>query len=166
MTYCVRQLWVITNAPFGLIIFYHHFQSSSQTLHNTQSRKLTALPHRRHYTLYLVRMPACSLLIMSGRIAADGNHSGSFNTVFLYVLALNTRTRALSVESQHSAFGPHQWITTNAARDRLYATTWSWPPALYSWKIDSNTNRTPTLSFLNQALISKFTPPLFTPVAD
>ena len=46
-------------------------------------------------------------------------------SLFLHVLAFNTRTCVLSVESQHPAFGPHQWVTTKAAGDRLPATTWA-----------------------------------------
>lgn len=57
------------------------------------------------------------------------------------------------------AYGPHQYLATNAARDRLYATTWASPPILSSWAVDldrspsssdpANVKGTPQLRHLN-----------------
>ncbi|KAF8329152.1 Lactonase, 7-bladed beta-propeller-domain-containing protein [Cantharellus anzutake] len=79
--------------------------------------------------------------------------SGSFNVIFLYILAFNTQTRQLNVIGRTDAFGPHQYLTRNTAIDRLYTTTWAWPPTLSSWLINWNEwdayERYPTLEHLN-----------------
>ncbi|KAF8323312.1 3-carboxy-cis,cis-mucoante lactonizing enzyme [Clavulina sp. PMI_390] len=80
--------------------------------------------------------------------------TGSFSAIFLYILAFNTHTRQLSVLSQHDAFGPHQWLVLNSRLDRLYATSWAWPPHLYSWKVVASPDDVPTLEFINDAPIS------------
>ena len=84
---------------------------------------------------------------------------GSFNVVFLYILAFNTHSRQLNVIGRTDAFGPHQYLAKSPARDRLYTTTWAWPPSLNSWYIDWNEwdedEWFPTLEHLNTVPISE-----------
>lgn len=61
---------------------------------------------------------------------------GSFKSTALYLLAFDPVQRTLSVASTVEAYGPHQYLATNAARDRLYATTWASPPILSSWAVE------------------------------
>ncbi|GAA6022637.1 hypothetical protein JCM11491_001145 [Sporobolomyces phaffii] len=64
--------------------------------------------------------------------------SGTFNTVFLYLLAFSPYSNppTLTVEHALRAEGPHQFLALNEARDRVYATTWAQPPSLSSWKLN------------------------------
>ncbi len=84
---------------------------------------------------------------------------GSFNVIFLYILAFNTRSRQINVIGRTDALGPHQYLARNAATDRLYTTTWAWPPSLSSWYIDWNEwaeeQWFPTLEHLNTIPISE-----------
>lgn len=63
--------------------------------------------------------------------------SGTFNTVFLYLLAFSPYTSppTLEIHRKYRAEGPHQFLAVNEARDRVYATTWAQPPSLSSWKV-------------------------------
>ncbi|KAL8286216.1 hypothetical protein RQP46_004704 [Phenoliferia psychrophenolica] len=61
--------------------------------------------------------------------------SGTFNTVFLYLLAFNPTTSSLSVHQKIEGEGPHQFLALNARRDRAYATTWGAPPSLSAWEV-------------------------------
>ncbi|GAA5998168.1 hypothetical protein JCM5350_006398 [Sporobolomyces pararoseus] len=63
--------------------------------------------------------------------------SGTFNTVFLYLLAFSPYTNppTLQIYRKYRAEGPHQFLALNEARDRVYATTWAQPPSLSSWKV-------------------------------
>lgn len=59
--------------------------------------------------------------------------SGSYTHTNLYLLAFDTIAKTLTLNSTIPAFGLHQYISTNAARDRIYATAMSEPPQLFSW---------------------------------
>ncbi|GAA5834968.1 hypothetical protein JCM3766R1_002056 [Sporobolomyces carnicolor] len=63
--------------------------------------------------------------------------SGTFNTVFLYLLAFSPYTSppTLEIHRKYRAEGPHQFLALNEARDTAYATTWAQPPSLSSWKV-------------------------------
>lgn len=77
---------------------------------------------------------------------------GSFKSTALYLLAFDPVQRTLSVASTVEGYGPHQYLATNAARDRLYATTWASPPILSSWAVELD--RSPSSSdpaYLKQA---------------
>ncbi|KAG7095235.1 hypothetical protein E1B28_006009 [Marasmius oreades] len=64
--------------------------------------------------------------------------SGSFRSLSLFLLAFSPIHRSLSLIQTIDAFGPHQYLATNARKDRVYATSWALPPALSSWEIDRN----------------------------
>lgn len=67
--------------------------------------------------------------------------SGSFRSISLFLLAFFPVHRTLSLVQTVDAFGPHQYLATNARKDRLYATSWALPPSLSSWEIErGNTN--------------------------
>lgn len=61
--------------------------------------------------------------------------TGSFNSVFLYLLAFNPTTSSLSLHSKILGEGPHQFLALNHQRDRAYATTWALPASLSAWKV-------------------------------
>lgn len=71
---------------------------------------------------------------------------GSFKSAALYLLAFDPVQRTLSVTSTIDAFGPHQYLATNAARDRLYATTWANPPILSAWAVELDRSTPPASS--------------------
>ncbi|KAF9505991.1 hypothetical protein BS47DRAFT_1334019 [Hydnum rufescens UP504] len=78
---------------------------------------------------------------------------GTFNTIFLYILAFNTQSHTLSISSRIDACGPHQYIASDSKHDRIYATTWAANPSLSSWIVHWGNNpddSVPTLEFLNQ----------------
>ncbi|KAF9269820.1 putative isomerase YbhE [Marasmius fiardii PR-910] len=85
--------------------------------------------------------PAQSILSVNGSSFSPTNlHilSGSFRSLSLYLLAFSPLHRALSLIQTIDAFGPHQYLATNARKDRVYATSWALPPSLSSWEIDRN----------------------------
>jgi len=61
--------------------------------------------------------------------------SGSFRSLSLFLLAFSPSKRALSHVQTIPAFGPHQYLATNALRDRVYTTSWALPPTLSSWHV-------------------------------
>ena len=61
--------------------------------------------------------------------------TGTFNTVFLYLLAFNPTTSSLSIHAKVEGEGPHQFWALNARRDRAYATTWGAPASLSAWEV-------------------------------
>lgn len=61
--------------------------------------------------------------------------TGTFNTVFLYLLAFNPTTPSLSIHAKVEGEGPHQFWALNSRRDRAYATTWGAPPSLSAWEV-------------------------------
>ncbi|KAM0755146.1 Muconate cycloisomerase 1 [Meredithblackwellia eburnea MCA 4105] len=64
--------------------------------------------------------------------------SGTFNTVFLYLLAFNPLTSDLSIHAKIRGEGPHQFWALNEKRDRAYGTTWAQPPTLSAWEVLGN----------------------------
>lgn len=64
--------------------------------------------------------------------------TGSYTNQTLFLLAFDTIARTLTLKQQVPAFGLHQFVTTNAARDRVYATTMSEPPRLFSWAVGND----------------------------
>ncbi|KAK4057716.1 hypothetical protein OIO90_001364 [Microbotryomycetes sp. JL221] len=61
--------------------------------------------------------------------------SGTFNTIFLYLLAFNPSTSTLTISKTYRAQGPHQYLALNPQRTKAYATTWASEPSLSSWNI-------------------------------
>ncbi|KAL8377855.1 hypothetical protein RB595_008507 [Gaeumannomyces hyphopodioides] len=61
--------------------------------------------------------------------------TGSYTNTSLFLLAFDTVARTLTLNSTVPAFGLHQYVTSNAARDRIYATTMSEPPRIFSWAL-------------------------------
>ncbi|ORY90131.1 Lactonase, 7-bladed beta-propeller-domain-containing protein [Leucosporidium creatinivorum] len=61
--------------------------------------------------------------------------SGTFNTLFLYLLAFNPSTAELTVERSYRAEGPHQFLALNEQRTKAYATTWGAPARLSAWDV-------------------------------
>lgn len=62
--------------------------------------------------------------------------SGSFRSISLFLLAFSPLQRTLSLVQTVDAFGPHQYLATNARKDRAYTTSWALPPVLSSWDIE------------------------------
>ena len=50
----------------------------------------------------------------------------------------DTIAKTLTLNGTVPGFGLHQYVTSNAARDRVYATTMSEPPRIFSWAVDKN----------------------------
>ncbi|KAH8725730.1 Lactonase, 7-bladed beta-propeller-domain-containing protein [Phaeosphaeriaceae sp. PMI808] len=59
--------------------------------------------------------------------------TGSYTNTSLYLLAFDTVAKTLTLNSTVPGFGLHQFVTSNAARDVIYATTMSEPPRIFSW---------------------------------
>ncbi|EMD59041.1 hypothetical protein COCSADRAFT_165269 [Bipolaris sorokiniana ND90Pr] len=59
--------------------------------------------------------------------------TGSYTNTSLYLLAFDTVAKTLTLNSTVPGFGLHQYVTSNAARDVIYATTMSEPPRIFSW---------------------------------
>jgi carboxy-cis,cis-muconate cyclase len=64
--------------------------------------------------------------------------TGSYTNTTLFLLAFDTVARTLTLNSTVPGFGLHQFVTSNAAKDRVYATAMSEPPQLFSWSVDEN----------------------------
>jgi hypothetical protein len=82
-------------------------------------------------------MPALSFAQAAGSTV---HHllSGSYTNHTLFLLAFDTLAKTLTLTSQVPAFGLHQFVTSNAEHNRVYATAMSEPPQLFSWAIDEN----------------------------
>jgi len=64
--------------------------------------------------------------------------SGTFNTLFLYLLAFSPYAPGgptLAVHRKYRAEGPHQFLALSEDRTTAYATTWAQPPTLSSWEV-------------------------------
>jgi carboxy-cis,cis-muconate cyclase len=68
----------------------------------------------------------------------------------LYLLAFDTIAKSLTLNTTIPAFSLHQYVTSNAARDIIYATTMSEPPLISSWFRTHNNK----LTHINTANIS------------
>lgn len=64
--------------------------------------------------------------------------TGSYTNTSLFLLAFDTISRTLTLNSTVPGYGLHQFVTSNAAKDRVYATTMSEPPRLFAWSVDEN----------------------------
>jgi carboxy-cis,cis-muconate cyclase len=64
--------------------------------------------------------------------------TGSYSNTSLYLLAFDTVAKSLTLNSTVPGFGLHQFVTSNAARDVIYATTMSEPPRIFSWSRSPN----------------------------
>ncbi|KAL5337057.1 Lactonase, 7-bladed beta-propeller-domain-containing protein [Aspergillus crustosus] len=64
--------------------------------------------------------------------------TGSYTDTSLFLLAFDSVSRTLSLNSTIPGYGLHQYVTSNAAKDRVYATTMSEPPQLFSWTVDKD----------------------------
>ncbi|KAM5354539.1 hypothetical protein ACJ41O_001186 [Fusarium nematophilum] len=64
--------------------------------------------------------------------------TGSYTNSSLYLLAFDTIAKTLTLNSTVPGFGLHQYVTSNAARDRIYATTMSEPPRIFSWAVSQD----------------------------
>lgn len=61
--------------------------------------------------------------------------TGTFTSIYLYILQFSTLTREISIQSRIAAHGAHQYLALSPGRDTLYATSWAWPPSLYSFNV-------------------------------
>lgn len=64
--------------------------------------------------------------------------TGSYTNTSLFLLAFDTVARTLTINATVPGFGLHQYVTSNAARDRIYATTMSEPPRIFSWAVSED----------------------------
>jgi carboxy-cis,cis-muconate cyclase len=78
--------------------------------------------------------------------------TGSYTNTSLYFLAFDTVAKTLTLNSTVPGFGLHQYVTSNAARDVIYATTMSEPPRIFSWSRTANNE----ITHINTANVSKF----------
>ncbi|GAA6007515.1 lactonase family protein [Rhodotorula paludigena] len=88
--------------------------------------------------------PASALLATTADSLSPRLHyllSGTFNTLFLYLLAFSPYAAngpTLTVHRKYRAEGPHQFIALSEDRKRAFATTWAQPPTLSSWEVLGN----------------------------
>lgn len=80
--------------------------------------------------------------------------TGSYTNTSLFLLAFDTVARTLTHNKTVPGFGLHQYVTSNAARDRIYATTMSEPPRIFSWAVSEDLRFT----HLNTVNVSKWLP--------
>ncbi|GAA5900262.1 hypothetical protein JCM5296_003024 [Sporobolomyces johnsonii] len=76
---------------------------------------------------------------------------GTFNTNLIATLAFDPSAKTLEVVAKNEGQAPHSWLALNEAKDRLYATSWTTPPGLASYKIhpSSSDPSIPVVSHLN-----------------
>jgi carboxy-cis,cis-muconate cyclase len=80
--------------------------------------------------------------------------TGSFRALSLALLAFSPLNRTLELVQQVSGLGPHQYLTTNANRNVVYATSWADPPSLSSWAVQSHPSW--SVSLINSVPISEY----------
>jgi hypothetical protein len=51
------------------------------------------------------------------------------------MLAFDAMAKTLTLQSTTPGYGLHQFVTTNAKKDMIYATALTEPPRLYAWSI-------------------------------
>ncbi|GAA5937329.1 lactonase family protein [Sporobolomyces koalae] len=73
---------------------------------------------------------------------------GTFNTTLIATLAFDPVAKTLAVVVKNRGQAPHSWLALNAAKDRLYATSWTEPPGLASYRITTS-DSTPRVTHLN-----------------
>lgn len=64
--------------------------------------------------------------------------TGSYTNTSLFLLAFDTAARTLTLDSTVPGFGLHQYVASNADRNRIYATTMSEPPRIFSWSVEED----------------------------
>ncbi|KAF6813048.1 hypothetical protein CMUS01_12930 [Colletotrichum musicola] len=64
--------------------------------------------------------------------------TGSYTNTSLFLLAFDTAVRTLTLNGAVPGFGLHQYDTSNAARDRIHATTMIEPPRIFSWAVSED----------------------------
>ena len=64
--------------------------------------------------------------------------TGSYTNSSLFLLAFDTVARTLTLNATVPGFGLHQFVTSNDAYDRIYATIMSEPSQLFSWAMASD----------------------------
>ncbi|KAF8228399.1 putative isomerase YbhE [Tricholoma matsutake] len=79
---------------------------------------------------------------------------GSFRSLSLFLLAFSPLQRTLSLVQTIDAFGPHQYLSTNARKDRVYTTSWAFPPVLSSWAIESSESHPWKVNHINSVSIT------------
>ncbi|KAF5679218.1 muconate cycloisomerase I [Fusarium heterosporum] len=82
-------------------------------------------------------MPAIEF---ANSVASTMHHlvTGSYTNRTLFLLAFDTVAKTLTLDATVPGFGLHQFVNTNAAQDRIYATAMSEPPQLFSWSVDKD----------------------------
>ncbi|TFK31814.1 hypothetical protein BDQ12DRAFT_659987 [Crucibulum laeve] len=93
--------------------------------------------------------------------------SGSFRSLSLFLLAFTPPPSSSSpsnsihqvngtlklIQTVHG-HGPHQYLATNPARDRVYTTSWALPPRLASWTVQKGLNSEWRVDLLDQVDIT------------
>ncbi|GAA5882037.1 hypothetical protein JCM16303_005572 [Sporobolomyces ruberrimus] len=78
---------------------------------------------------------------------------GTFNTNLIATLAFDSSAGTLKVVAKNEGLAPHSWLALNNVKDRLYATSWTEPPGLASYRVNppnsSSSVSVPTVSPLN-----------------
>ncbi|SCV70993.1 BQ2448_3755 [Microbotryum intermedium] len=83
---------------------------------------------------------------------------GTFSTPVVFTLAFDDSDGSLQVVGQSKATGAHSWLSLNASRHfileqadrtRLYATAWTTPPGLASYRIVRDEINVPVLEHIN-----------------
>ncbi|GAA5893202.1 lactonase family protein [Sporobolomyces salmoneus] len=75
---------------------------------------------------------------------------GTFNTNLIATLAFDSSAKTLQIVAQNDGQAPHSWLALNEAKDRLYATSWTEPPGLASYRINpASSTSPPTVSPIN-----------------
>ncbi|GAA6041865.1 hypothetical protein JCM8097_004515 [Rhodosporidiobolus ruineniae] len=68
---------------------------------------------------------------------------GTFNQNKLFTLAFDADAESLSVVKINEGQAPHSWLALNSRKDRLYATSWTTPPAIASYSISPSSPSSP-----------------------
>ncbi|SGY79994.1 BQ5605_C008g05276 [Microbotryum silenes-dioicae] len=74
---------------------------------------------------------------------------GTFSTPVVFTLAFDDADGSLRVAGQSKATGAHSWLSLNADLTRLYATAWTTPPGLASYRVVRNETHVPVLEHIN-----------------
>ncbi|KAJ2933098.1 hypothetical protein H1R20_g4005, partial [Candolleomyces eurysporus] len=94
----------------------------------------------------------------AGATVADAAYhilSGSFRSLSLALLAFSPANKSLEHIKTIPAFGPHQYLALNAAKDVVYTTSWATPPILSSWALQrSNGSRVEDVKHMNTVQIT------------
>ncbi|GAA5855743.1 hypothetical protein JCM8547_001665 [Rhodosporidiobolus lusitaniae] len=68
---------------------------------------------------------------------------GTFNTSRIFTLAFDASKQTLEIVKINEGQAPHSWLALNEAKDRLYATSWTEPPAIASYSISPISSSSP-----------------------